>query len=289
MMMRHPGGSSNRREDLELKTFKEITVKRKEGEIESWEELSVCVPSFLLFGSEFWLNICHVRQQERSWRLKLKQLQIGQLSKEAEEDLYSDNSFSLQVLRAIKKIEICFFISHQHLKGQWQCKRPKIEYKHHGYDPASTLSNLRSNFKWLSDPFVYCLEEKVKALQARVHHLEAQLVEMNSEPWRWRVQAILENGNRTIQLRCSKTTDQKYVGRFLGGQNSWEMRKKACITAHIHLGRQMTVCRCMSWFWGSCPPFRWGISGKDCGIGGSMAQLFGKNTNVLKPHHMYLR
>ena len=41
----------------------------------------------------------------------------------------------------------------------------------------------------------------MKALQARVHHLEAQLVEMNSEPWRLRVQAILENGIMTQQTK----------------------------------------------------------------------------------------
>lgn len=157
-----------------------------------------------------------------------------------------------------------------------------MEHKQHGYDPASKLGNLEVK-RQVTIWSIRRLEEKVKALQARVHQLEAQLVEMNSEPWRWRVQAILEEmWSEPSNFVAQKQQTKKHVGRFFGGQNLWE--KCMHDGTYIHR-RQMTDCRCMSWFWGYCPPFRWGISGKDCGIGGSMAQPFGKNTNVLKPDH----
>ncbi len=68
-------------------------------------ELSVCVPSFLLFGSEF-LAINWPREAARKkLEIELKQLQNVHLCKKAEEDHYSDNSFSLQVFRAVKRCE----------------------------------------------------------------------------------------------------------------------------------------------------------------------------------------
>ena len=63
----------------------------------------------------------------------------------------------------------------------------------------------------------------MKALQTRVHDLETQLVEMNSEPW-------MENPSHAGKWNQEQQT--KHFGRCFGEQNLWKI-----ICASLELGR----------------------------------------------------